>query len=498
MTYQLNQPDTPGSSSTPSESSAEASEARKSARLVSLDAFRGMVMLAMAASGLAFAKTLRDYPEILNQYKGDAFDQDWRWIWHTLAYQFSHVKWTGCSFWDLIQPSFMFMVGVSMPFSYSRRSMMGQSGPRRFGHVIVRSLVLIFLGVFLSSQRDGFVNFTFVNVLAQIGLGYSFLYLFLGQKFPVQLIGVAAILGGYGYYFSQYEISQADQTQLTEYLDAKVIPGIESDEKLSQEEKEELKKIEFGPFEKNETDVIAGLPAHWNKHTNAAAEVDRKLLNWKGFPRKREDEFNGQKFWVNSGGYQTLNFIPSIATMLFGLMAGQLLRTGRSQKAILKRLLTGGAICFAVAMAADTTIWPYHVEGFDWSLCPAVKRIWTPTWAVFSSGWCFWILGMFYWVIDIKGFQRWAFFLKIVGMNSIAFYCMSQLIKGWGGRMLKIWLTTLEEMVAALFPEFEFSLSYFIYNSDYTYAGIFETIARVFVLWLIALWLYRRKIFIRI
>ena len=469
--------------------SAEAVEARKSARLVSLDAYRGMVMLAMAASGFAFASTFgQNRDAILEEFEGTRFAGAWETMWETLAYQFSHVQWTGCSFWDLIQPSFMFMVGVSMPFSYSRRSLMGQSGVRRFGHVIVRSLILIFLGVFLSSQREGFVNFTFVNVLAQIGLGYSFLYLFFGQRFPVQLFGVAAILGGYWYYFYQYEIPQAEQAKLTEYLDAKVIPGIKKDV--------ELKKIETGLFEKNETDPLKGLPAHWNKHTNAAAELDRKLLNWKGFPRN-EIEFNGRKFWVNSGGYQTLNFIPSIATMLFGLMAGQLLRNGRSQKEILKRLLTGGAVCFLIAMAADTTIWPYHVKGFDWSLCPAVKRIWTPTWAVFSSGWCFWILGMFYWVIDIKGFQRWAFFLKIVGMNSIAFYCMSQLIKGWGGRMLVIWLKTFEETVAAL-TQFEFSLSYFIDDEYYAYARIFEFTARVFVLWLIVLWLYRRKIFIRI
>ena len=492
MTYQLNQPDTSGSSSRPS---TDAVEARKSARLVSLDAYRGMVILAMAVSGFAFANTLRDHPEILDQYDGDSFDQSWRWIWNTLAYQFSHTQWTGCSFWDLIQPSFMFMVGVSMPFSYSRRSLMAQSAARRFGHVIARSLILIFLGVFLSSQRDGFVNFTFTNVLAQIGLGYAFLYLFLGQRFWVQLFGVAAILGGYGYYFFQYEIPQADQTNLTLYLEAEVLPGIEKRD-IPKQEKEKLKKIETGLFERIETDSLAGLPAHWNKHTNAAAELDRKLLNWKGFPRN-ETEFNGQKFWVNSGGYQTLNFIPSIATMLFGLMAGQLLRNGRSQKEILKRLLTGGAVCFIVAMAVDTTIWPYQIEGWNWSFCPAVKRIWTPTWAVFSAGWCFWILGMFYWVIDVKGFQRWAFFMQIVGMNSIAFYCMSQLIRGWGGRMFKIWLTTFEEMVAAL-TQFEFSLSYFIYDKNYAYAGIFEFVARVFVLWLIVLWLYRRKIFVRI
>jgi len=478
MTYQLNEPETPEPSPEPGQATEDPAvlEAKKSARLVSLDAYRGLVMLAMAASGLAFASTLRDHPEILDKYKDGSFDSTWRWIWESLAYQFSHVNWTGCSFWDLIQPSFMFLVGVSMPFSYSRRTLMGQSKARRFGHVLARSLILIFLGVFLSSQREGFVNFTFVNVLTQIGLGYTFLFLFLGRRFVVQFIGAAAILGGYWFYFYHYEIPQADQTKLTEYLEAKVLQG----------KGEEVRKLETGPF--------AGLASHWNKHTNAAADQDRKLLNW--FPRN-DDEFNGQKFWINSGGYQTFNFIPSIATMLFGLMAGQLLRSGREQMKILKRLLTGGLICFVAAMAVDTTIWPVQIEGWDWTLGPAVKRIWTPTWAVFSTGGCLWILGAFYWVIDIKGFQRWAFALKIVGMNSIAFYCMSQLIKGWGGRMLKIWLTTFEEMTHMM-TGFEWSLSYFIYDADYSYARIWEFVARVFVLWLIALWLYRRKIFIRI
>ena len=72
-----------------------------------------------------------------------------------------------------------------------------------------------------------------------------------------------------------------------------------------------------------------------------------------------------------------------------------------------------------------------------------------------------------------------------------------QLIKGWVSSMLKIWLATLDQIVVA-FTQFEFSFSYFLYDEKYAYAKIFEYIARVFILWLIALWLYRKKIFIKV
>ena len=74
-----------------------------SERLMSLDAYRGFIMLVMASGGFGFAKV------------AETIDEGSRWtgLWNVLGYQFSHVAWTGCSFWDLIQPSFMFMVGVA-------------------------------------------------------------------------------------------------------------------------------------------------------------------------------------------------------------------------------------------------------------------------------------------------------------------------------------------------------------------------------------------------
>ncbi len=76
-------------------------------RLVSLDAYRGFIMLAMASDGLMLAHVARSFPD--NQ------------VWQAVRYQFSHVEWVGCAIWDLIQPSFMFMVGVAMAYSYASR-----------------------------------------------------------------------------------------------------------------------------------------------------------------------------------------------------------------------------------------------------------------------------------------------------------------------------------------------------------------------------------------
>ncbi|MBW7937793.1 MAG: hypothetical protein H3C63_02840, partial [Candidatus Omnitrophica bacterium] len=82
-------------------SSQVAPGSEKSQRLISLDAYRGFVMLAMVSGGFGLTQIAEKFPDNL-------------W-WERIDYQLSHVSWEGCSFWDLIQPSFMFMVGVAMP-----------------------------------------------------------------------------------------------------------------------------------------------------------------------------------------------------------------------------------------------------------------------------------------------------------------------------------------------------------------------------------------------
>lgn len=169
---------------------------------MSLDAYRGFVMLLMASSGLALPRIASD-ERVLTQFDGTQWASAWRILWDTLEYQLSHVAWTGCSAWDLIQPSFMFMVGVSLPFSMSRRDAEGTAGWKSFLHAIWRSLILVGLGVALSSSnREGIFNFTFANVLCQIGLGYSFLYLLRGLSLKGLAATATVVLVGYGAWFA--------------------------------------------------------------------------------------------------------------------------------------------------------------------------------------------------------------------------------------------------------------------------------------------------------
>ena len=111
----------------------------------------------MASSGFLIGKVLKEHPEL-----GESP------VWRFLGYQLDHVTWTGCSFWDLIQPSFMFMVGVAIPYSYASRKAKGDSETTIFRHTLARSFILIALGVFLSSNWSKHTDVTFVNVLSHL------------------------------------------------------------------------------------------------------------------------------------------------------------------------------------------------------------------------------------------------------------------------------------------------------------------------------------------
>jgi predicted acyltransferase len=384
----------------------------KPERLMSLDAYRGFIMLVMASGGLGFV-------QVAKQFSGDPF-------WQILGHQFDHVLWRGCTFWDLIQPSFIFMVGVAMPYSFASRRAKGHSAWRNLGHVLWRSFVLIALAIFLSSNNESNTRFIFTNVLAQIGLGYSFVYLFLGRGLRAQLSGICAILFLYWLATVLYPLPGPD----FDYASV----GVRSD-----------------------AEVLPGFFGHWTKNTNLAAAFDSWFLNL--FPPRGT-------FTFNSGGYQTLNFIPSMATMLFGLMAGEWLRSDRPARLKLRWLLAGGAICLVLGFMLSLTV------------CPSIKRLWTPSWAIFSAGWAFYMLAAFYWIIDFEGHKRWAFPLVVVGMNSIAMYCMSQLMKPW-----------VHQTLATHFGKEVFTG---------TYGPIWESLGTLAVFWLFCWWLYRRQFFIRI
>jgi predicted acyltransferase len=397
--------------------------AEKPQRLVSLDAYRGFVMLLMASDGLNIGR-------VADQNPGSHF-------WQFLKYQTEHVDWRGCSLWDLIQPSFMFMVGVALPFSLASRLAKGQSFGRMLGHTVWRSLLLVLLGIFLRSVHRPQTYFTFEDVLTQIGLGYTFLFLLAWTKPKVQFMAAILILVGYWAAFALYPLPG---------------PG----------------------FDYQSVGVpvdwphLTGFAAHWDKNTNLAATADQWFLNL--FPREHPFVFNG-------GGYLTLNFVPSLATMIFGLLAGQFLRqaspgpVGASPyRGKVMTLLGVGVGCLALGALLDLT-----------GICPSVKRIWTPSWAIFSTGWTCVLLATFYGVIDLRGYKLWAFPLVVVGMNSIAMYMMDHL---WDGFIRNAWQVHFGKSVFNIFGA--------------AYAPMTEMLLMLLVLWLFCYWMHRRKLFLKI
>jgi heparan-alpha-glucosaminide N-acetyltransferase len=390
-----------------------------SGRLASIDAYRGLVMLLMMAEVLqlgAVAKTNRGEP-----------------FWAFLACQQTHVEWIGCSLHDLIQPSFSFLVGAALPFSLASRRRRGQPVLQMTLHAFWRAAVLILLGIFLRSIGGKQTNFTFEDTLTQIGLGYGFLFLLGLRPARDQWIALALILVGYWAAFALWPLPAAD------FDYARV--GVSADWLARH--------------------GLSGFAGHWNKNSNFAWAADTWLLNL--FPRSTP-------FVRNGGGYATLSFIPTLGTMILGLLAGDVLRSDRSAARKVRWL----AITGLVSLGAG---WLLGALG----VCPVVKRIWTPSWTLFSGGWCFLFLAAFYLVMDVGQRRAWAFPLTVIGVNSIAAYCAAHLFEGFLRDSL------YRHLGKGFFTAF-----------GPAYEPLLLGACILLLLWLMLFWMYRKGVFLRV
>jgi heparan-alpha-glucosaminide N-acetyltransferase len=387
------------------------------ARLASIDAYRGFVMFLLMAEVLRFADVARALPA--------------SGFWHFLATHQEHAEWAGCTLHDLIQPSFSFLVGVALPFSLASRIAHGQSPADLAIHTIWRSLLLVFLGIFLRSAWGPQTYWTFEDTVTQIGLGYPILFL-LGLRTPrAQWVAFAVIVVGYWAAWAIYPL-----------------PGLDFD-------------FTSVSVPADWSHHATGFAAHWNKNANLGTAFDHWFLNL--FPRVHP-------FIAHDGGYGTLNCIPTLGTMILGLIAGRWLMSGESDGQRIKRLFGAGLVCLLLGLVAQAQ-----------GICPIVKRIWTPSWTLFSGGCCFWLLAGFYSVMDWAGWKRWAFPLRVIGMNSIAAYIITWLLRDPIFNQLKIHFGTRP---FALFGD--------------AYAPLLLGIVALFVQWLILFWMHRRKIFLKI
>ena len=323
-----------------------------SKRLESLDALRGFDLFFLVALGPLMHSLARTANvEWLNESM---------WV-------FSHVSWEGFSPWDLIMPLFLFMSGISMPFSLSRYKSISDKRPllRRLAK---RILLLWIFGMMCQGNLlalDPNTIYLYSNTLQAIATGYlitALLFLFTSRR--TQIITAVVLLLVYwttmqfitvdGYGGGNY----TPQGNLAEWIDNTVL----------------------GRF-RDTAQVIDGkvVVADWYHYT-----------------------------WILS----SLNFG---VTVLTGLFAGYIAKDKIEEKKKLKLYFGTG-----ITMVIAGWLWNFQM--------PVIKTIWTSSMVLVSSGYCFLLMGLFYYWIDYKGHRSGITWLKVYGMNSILAYMLTNVV----------------------------------------------------------------------
>ena len=296
--------------------------------------------------------------------------------WDHVYEQLDHAEWNGWTFTDLIFPFFLWIVGVAIPLSTAKRLERGESRASLFGHVLRRALIIFFLGLFLA-----FLSRVVDGSYAKLG---GFRPWFKDVAETIRIMGVLqriaiCYLIAAGIYFCtgwRGQIAWVLGLLTAYWLLMRLGPGHSGIWPLTKEE-------------------------------NFAQYVDGKVLGkhcWNGAP------------WDPEGIVSTL---PAIATCLFGILTGQLLQMKRSVEQKTGWLfVTGNALMFTGAVL---NIW-----------LPINKNLWTSSYSIFMAGIAMDIFAVIYWLVDIKGYQRWAKPFAVYGMNAITVFMLS----GTVGRIL--------------------------------------------------------------
>ena len=361
-------------------------------RFVSLDIFRGLIMFLLVAETAGVYSALR----------GLTADDT---AWHVLFEQFHHHPWHGLRFWDLVQPYFMFIVGVAMAMSATKRSAAGQSWSDLFRHTFVRCLLLLMFGVGLHCIYARELRWELWNVLSQLSVTILIAFLIMRWSAVVQIaVSFALIL-------------------LTDIL------------------------YRFWPVEGYDQPFVKG--------ENFGAWMDMLLMGK-----------------INSDGWVAVNCLPTAAHTIWGVVAGQLLIGESLPRRILGLLLMCGSLLLVVGYGLDAA-----------GASPIIKRICTSSFVIVTGGWCLITLALLYWLVDIAGLQRWGFVFVVVGMNPIFIYLLSETL---GQQWLNDTVTIFTDGALSLF------------STNKNALRVASALAVFALEWWLCLWLYRRKIFIKI
>lgn len=293
-----------------------------------------------------------------------AADAEWFNNWMGI---FNHVSWEGFSPWDLIMPLFLFMSGISMPFALSRYKSMPDKRPllRRLGK---RILLLWIFGMICQGNLLGLNPdkiYLYSNTLQAIAAGYLITaLLFLFTRRRTQLITAVLLLL---IYWAAMQFIQVDGYGGGNYTPQGNLA-------------EWIDKVVLGRF-RDTAQLVDGkvVVAEWYHYT-----------------------------WILS----SLNFG---VTVLTGLFAGYIAKDKIEEKRKLK-------LYFGIGATMVTIGWLWNFQ------MPVIKTIWTSSMVLVSSGYCFLLMGLFYYWIDYKGHRSGITWLKVYGMNSILAYMLANVI----------------------------------------------------------------------
>ena len=360
-------------------------------RVASIDALRGFDMFWIAGGDSIIHAIYKVWPGAATR---------------GLDAQFEHVAWDGFHFFDLIFPLFLFVVGVVLPFSLTRRLEEGADRRQLFRHIFQRFLILFLFGLVYGGLLDFNIhNLRIPGVLQRIAI----CYLVAGLVLMITGIRGQAIVAG--------------SILIAYWLIMKLVP-------------------------------VPGIGAGvLTPEGSLAGYLDRLIIPLK---------FCCYTFGDNEGLISTL---PAISTCLLGVLAGHWLRSGKYSPNRKVLGLAGAGIASLLV-------------GWVWSFnFPIIKNIWSSSFVLWAGGWSLLLLALFYWIIDVRGYQRWAFFFKVIGMNAITIYLVDRFFEF--GIITKVFLHGLLPVFAQ-------------------YRPVVWDCGVVLTMWLFLYFLYRQKIFLRV
>ncbi|MEP7257592.1 MAG: heparan-alpha-glucosaminide N-acetyltransferase domain-containing protein [Flavitalea sp.] len=299
-------------------------------RLLSLDFLRGAIMVTLMLGETGFFSKLNI-----------AFDNG---LTQFLHYEFEHSVWRGLRLWDILLPSFLFIAGTALAFSYNKQVQLGYSWQKAFRKVLRRSLLLLLWGTLVYAVRGKEINLDFSNVLTELAFGTMTAFLII--RWPARWQFAASIV----------------IILLTEFL---------------------------------------------YKFTNVP-EFDQPFTDQHNFGNYMDLIVTGK---VHPGHGPVMNWLPCAASVVWGMMTGQLLLGAKTNTAKVRSMLLFAALAIIAGLVMDLT-----------GITPMLKWISSTSFVMVNAGVTLILLAVSFEVIDVRSRQKGLKFFTIVGMNSIFIY----------------------------------------------------------------------------